>query len=54
LCNLLTHALGLHAAQATIASGGKSRIKRIAIAGDAAALSARLEALARAGDGDQT
>jgi uncharacterized protein len=45
LCRLLAAALGVPISRVTIAAGGKSRIKRVAVAGDPKALIDRLGAL---------
>ena len=49
LVDLLCATLKLPKSAVRIASGGSSRLKRIEIAGDGAALAARLEALGEAG-----
>jgi len=45
LCQLLAAALGVSISRVTIAAGGKSRVKRVAVAGDPRALIDRLRAL---------
>ncbi len=45
LCALLADRLGASASRVRIVAGAKSRVKQVAIAGDHAALIARLEAL---------
>jgi uncharacterized protein YggU (UPF0235/DUF167 family) len=50
LCALLADRLGARASEVRIVAGGKSRLKQVAIAGDQAALTARLEALPRGPD----
>jgi len=45
LCALLASALGVAPSHVGLAAGGKSRIKQVAISGDAAQLIARLAAL---------
>jgi uncharacterized protein len=45
LCGLLASALGVAPSRVALAAGGKSRIKQVAVSGDAAALIARLPAL---------
>jgi uncharacterized protein YggU (UPF0235/DUF167 family) len=45
LCQLLAAARGVPISRVTIVAGGKSRIKRIAVAGDPGALIDRLSAL---------
>lgn len=48
LCRVLAKALGVGPGRVEIAQGATSRIKRVKIVGDAAALGAALENLARA------
>ena len=48
LCRLLAKALGVPPGRVEIAGGATSRIKRVKIVGEAAALSAALEKFARA------
>jgi uncharacterized protein (TIGR00251 family) len=50
LVRLLARALGVPRAAVTIAAGGTSRVKTVEVAGNAAELAARLEAL---GSGDR-
>jgi uncharacterized protein len=45
LCQLLAAALGVSISRVMIAAGGKSRVKRVAVAGDPKALIDRLRAL---------
>jgi uncharacterized protein YggU (UPF0235/DUF167 family) len=45
LCQLLAAALGVPSSRVTLVAGGKSRIKRVAVAGDPDALIDRLRAL---------
>jgi uncharacterized protein YggU (UPF0235/DUF167 family) len=47
LCRLLAKSLGIPPRDVTLAAGATARIKRLAIAGDAAALSAALEKIAK-------
>ncbi|TMJ01892.1 MAG: DUF167 domain-containing protein [Alphaproteobacteria bacterium] len=49
LCRLLAKALGVPPSQVDIVSGATSRIKRVTIGGDGAALGAALENLVSAG-----
>jgi len=48
LCRVLAKALGVPPGRVAIAGGATSRIKRVAVAGDAATLGAALENLTRA------
>ena len=48
LCRVLARALGVPPGRVEIAGGATSRIKRVKIVGDAAALGAALEKLAQA------
>jgi uncharacterized protein len=48
LCRVLARALGVPSGRVVIAGGATSRIKRVKIVGDAAALGAALENLSRA------
>ncbi|MGD1038344.1 MAG: DUF167 family protein [Roseiarcus sp.] len=45
LCALLADKLGVPASRARLVAGAKSRVKQVAVAGDPAALIARLESL---------
>jgi uncharacterized protein YggU (UPF0235/DUF167 family) len=49
LCRLLARALGVPPGKVAIAGGATSRLKRVKVVGDAQALAAALEKIARAG-----